>query len=159
VRASVDVRFRIRAWVGVVFPTQLFFARRTPPLTFRRRLRAPPAQMNFGDRSTSTKIGSPSPLVKETGLPRPRTPSLFGSRPLARSRARELCNRSFNLQCLDLRRGHCRSRHEVASRVYCLCASLVFATCRSCYRTTCLLAPLFVRIAPLSGEWRMDARP
>jgi len=38
------------------------------------------------------------------------------------------------------------SRHEVASRVQCM-ASLVFATCRSCDRATCLLAPLFAHIA------------
>lgn len=30
-----------------------------------------------------------------------------------------------------------------------LCASLVFATCRSCYRTTRLLAPLFARITEM----------
>lgn len=144
VRASVDVRFIPRVG-GRCLPDPIVLRASHTASDVPSSTPSAPAQLNFGVRSTSTKIGSPSPLVKEVGLPRPRTPSLFDSRPLERSRVRELCNRSFNLEHLDFRLGCSRSRHEVASRVHCLCASLVSATCRSCYRTTCLLAPLFVR--------------
>jgi hypothetical protein len=112
-----------------------------------------PRAMKFREvRSTSTKIVSPSPLVKATGLPRPGTPSLFGARPLDRSRARELCNRYFHLGCLDLRLGHPRSRHEVASRVYC-CALLL----SSRPAVLAIERPVFSRCC--SPTPRMDAGP
>lgn len=101
-----------------------------PPLAPRRRDRAPPARLREV-RSISTETGLRTAPRERHGSPRSRTPSLFGSRPLERPRARELCNRCFD------------SRHEVATHV--CCASHVFATRRSCDRTTSLLSPLFAR--------------
>lgn len=39
-----------------------------------------------------------------------------------------------------------------------LCAPLAFATCRSCYRATCLLALLFAQIADGFGALRSESR-
>lgn len=54
---------------------------------------APRAEIFRGVRSSLTKTGSRTAPRERCGSTRPKTPSLCGSRPLARSRARELCNR------------------------------------------------------------------
>ena len=76
-----------------------------------------------GLRSTSTKTDSRTAPRERHGSPRPRTPSLSVSRPLERSRARELCNRSLSRDtapCGTALEITTRGRFPLCSRFSCL---------------------------------------